>query len=47
MTGKHVRTVSVPPVMSRNSVTDAVPVRSIPSARSTAMPMRGLTTIKA
>ena len=42
MTVKHVKAVSVPPVMSRSSVTAAAAVKNRQSAKNTVMHMRGL-----
>ena len=47
MTVKHVRAASVPPAMSRNSVTGAAPVRSSLSAKSAAMLTREHITTRA
>ena len=42
MTVKHVKAVSVPPVMSRSSVTAAAAVKNRQSVKNTVMHMRGL-----
>ena len=47
MTVKHVRAASVPPAMSRNSVTGAAPVKSSLSAKSAAMLTREHITTRA
>ena len=41
MTVKHVKAVSVPPVMSRSSVTAAAAVKNRQSVKNTVMHMRG------
>lgn len=45
MTVKPVRRAPVPPVMNRNSATDAVPARICPGNWTGAMPMREYITI--